>query len=643
VSKSLVLSKADKLRLIELRGKLKSKAKQLQESGSSSSHSVGNDFLSASADGWSNVGSVTSHHPSKSGPSVRANSSNSSNTSGNSTSVPNTATGPRSRPLPFFNHALSNNNPAPAQFEAINEDGPMSPGIAALRSGGPDDDDEDNALRGGRRGVSFQDEKSAVNDAEGMATLPTVSAHARACGLAFVRSRCRVRPYGLLGEGCSSSTPPATSEQKFAHATAEAPPADMTAPGSAGPDPTQESGVCLLEPVGMHKPVGALGAWLFGSAEAAAAHPPRPEVVRAVQGAGHAKHAVYAKRLGSVGHSWRANALEVHVIHAAAPDLKRTRGFSLSRSGSLARSQPGSLARAHSRQGSLARSNPANSSSGSGGGGGGVGMGVCAGSETVSQLSPREGYNEVLAALAGTYRAVLVEFSGSGQRVLRLLPLSSGAQAGPWVQSLPRVTFDALELAFALLPASDQVRSSKVLEYSITSNALRAALAAFFFKPKNESYTFLVSLFALNLLDVGYIISYFTLHVCAGTLMQPYMWVCRLLCPKARCTSASPIRPCSMSLRRPVLAQVPPPYTRSLKCLLRKGLNRLPLLPLLQLQVSPRRSYRRRARRRRCPSPCHQHCRLSSPSSTRLKAQSRTVGRPLRRKKKTVAFECAHP
>jgi hypothetical protein len=59
--------------------------------------------------------------------------------------------------------------------------------------------------------------------------------------------------------------------------------------------------------------------------------------------------------------------------------------------------------------------------------------------------------------------------------------------------------------------------------------------------------------------------------------------------------------------------------------------------------VSPRRSYRRRARRRRCPSPCHQHCRLSSPSSTRLKAQSRTVGRPLRRKKKTVAFECAHP
>jgi len=449
VSKSLVLSKADKVRLLELRGKLKAKAKELHDSS-----------VHSSADGWSNLGSAKSNIFSQPARAVRDPGNSSSHNSGNTTD--NSATEPRSSSVPLTIHSPGNTKPAPSlHFESINEDGTMSPGIAALRSGARDDDD--NALRGGgHRGVSFQDDTTAVsNGVEDFETLPAVSAHARACGLAFVRSRCRVRPYGLLGEGSSSKSPAALGH------SAPAAPDDMTAPGSAGPDPTQESGVCLLEPVGMHKPVGALGAWLFGSAAAVVAQPARLEVVRAVQGAGHAKHAVYSKRLGSVGHSWRANAFEVHVIHAAAPDLKRTRGFSLSRSGSLARSQPGSLARTHSRQSSLARSSNVNSSSGSSsnsssGGGGGVGIGVIAGSEQ-APLPPREGYHEVLAALAGTYRAVLVEFSGSGQKVLRLLPLSSGAQAGPWMQSLPRVTFDALELAFALLPASDQVRFSRTV------------------------------------------------------------------------------------------------------------------------------------------------------------------------------------
>ena len=64
---------------------------------------------------------------------------------------------------------------------------------------------------------------------------------------------------------------------------------------------------------------------------------------------------------------------------------------------------------------------------------------------------------EARATLARAYENVLREFAASGQRRLRLLPISSGIFAGPMAAEIPALTWEALQLGFDALDPVAQV------------------------------------------------------------------------------------------------------------------------------------------------------------------------------------------
>eukprot|EP00440_Ansanella_granifera_P014748 gb/GFBE01016030.1/.p1 GENE.gb/GFBE01016030.1/~~gb/GFBE01016030.1/.p1 ORF type:complete len:277 (+),score=44.45 gb/GFBE01016030.1/:1-831(+) len=66
--------------------------------------------------------------------------------------------------------------------------------------------------------------------------------------------------------------------------------------------------------------------------------------------------------------------------------------------------------------------------------------------------------DEAVEELAEAYRNVLAQFSGTGLRVLRLLPVSGGIFSGPFKAELPAMTAEALQAAFAKLSIEQQDR-----------------------------------------------------------------------------------------------------------------------------------------------------------------------------------------
>lgn len=80
---------------------------------------------------------------------------------------------------------------------------------------------------------------------------------------------------------------------------------------------------------------------------------------------------------------------------------------------------------------------------------------------------------EAALELSRAYRNALHEFVISNCDSLRLVPLSSGAQAGPLYNEMPRITYDALLLAFEQLHMFDTeylLRENKRLELCVFVN-----------------------------------------------------------------------------------------------------------------------------------------------------------------------------
>eukprot|EP00747_Dinoflagellata_sp_TGD_P140061 gnl/TRDRNA2_/TRDRNA2_175969_c1_seq3.p1 gnl/TRDRNA2_/TRDRNA2_175969_c1~~gnl/TRDRNA2_/TRDRNA2_175969_c1_seq3.p1 ORF type:complete len:413 (+),score=69.03 gnl/TRDRNA2_/TRDRNA2_175969_c1_seq3:57-1241(+) len=63
---------------------------------------------------------------------------------------------------------------------------------------------------------------------------------------------------------------------------------------------------------------------------------------------------------------------------------------------------------------------------------------------------------QALAELAEAYRAAFAEFSASGERKFRLLPLSGGIFAGPFRDEMPKLTAAAVQQGFLLLAEEQQ-------------------------------------------------------------------------------------------------------------------------------------------------------------------------------------------
>ena len=75
----------------------------------------------------------------------------------------------------------------------------------------------------------------------------------------------------------------------------------------------------------------------------------------------------------------------------------------------------------------------------------------------LGRLNTEKGLAEARATLARAYENVLREFAASGQRRLRLLPISSGIFAGPMAAEIPALTWEALQLGFDALDPVAQV------------------------------------------------------------------------------------------------------------------------------------------------------------------------------------------
>lgn len=76
---------------------------------------------------------------------------------------------------------------------------------------------------------------------------------------------------------------------------------------------------------------------------------------------------------------------------------------------------------------------------------------------------------EAVFELAVCYNSLLREFSSSGLSILRLLPVSGGIFAGPFLPDLPSMTVLAIQWAFAMLGSKEQgnVLSAERLEMCI--------------------------------------------------------------------------------------------------------------------------------------------------------------------------------
>lgn len=65
-------------------------------------------------------------------------------------------------------------------------------------------------------------------------------------------------------------------------------------------------------------------------------------------------------------------------------------------------------------------------------------------------------YKQALGELARAYQAAFVEFIVSGERNLRMLPLSGGVYAGRFSSDLPRMTAEAIQWGFSMLEKEQQ-------------------------------------------------------------------------------------------------------------------------------------------------------------------------------------------
>ena len=70
--------------------------------------------------------------------------------------------------------------------------------------------------------------------------------------------------------------------------------------------------------------------------------------------------------------------------------------------------------------------------------------------------TPPHSRAEVVATLARAYGNILREFAASGQRRLRLLPVSGGIFAGPFAAEVPALTWEALQLGFGRLSLAER-------------------------------------------------------------------------------------------------------------------------------------------------------------------------------------------
>ena len=166
----------------------------------------------------------------------------------------------------------------------------------------------------------------------------------------------------------------------------------------AAPLPEAVPGCCIVDPAGLHHIQGPNGTSGAGGAAGdiykwiELAQFPA-DVVTAVTAVGAAKHHAYTRR---------SDGAELHVIHAVGPDFRR-RGLWGADRGEPPFTRP-----------------------------------------------------EAVAALGTAYANILLQFVGSGRRVLRLLPVSGGIFAGPYAGELPVLTLEGLAGGFAQLPEQAQ-------------------------------------------------------------------------------------------------------------------------------------------------------------------------------------------
>jgi len=72
--------------------------------------------------------------------------------------------------------------------------------------------------------------------------------------------------------------------------------------------------------------------------------------------------------------------------------------------------------------------------------------------------SPGPTWEEAVEQLAGAYEQVLLQFDGCGVQTLRLLPISGGIFAGPYMAQMPRLTRESLSAAMDRLPSEVRER-----------------------------------------------------------------------------------------------------------------------------------------------------------------------------------------
>ena len=187
------------------------------------------------------------------------------------------------------------------------------------------------------------------------------------------------------------------------------------------PSPADVPGCCFVDPAGLHHiqnlnggPSGAGGAagaiYKAIGIDQEQAFP--DDVVTAVANTSDAKYHKYVKATSGGGGS-----VEVHVIHAVGPDLRKD-------------------------------------------------------ADPVNEPGVPYTREQAVAALGGTYRNILCEFLSSGKPTLRLLPVSGGIFAGAFTSEIPALTWEALRTGFSLVSADQrEVLSEKSLGMCVFNEA----------------------------------------------------------------------------------------------------------------------------------------------------------------------------